>query len=261
VPPPPPSPPPPPPPRRRRRFRRPWVAAGLALCAAGTAALAALALTRATPAWWRPIDPADPATIDAAQAVEHAVVRQLSALRPAASPPATPDASWRSETWSVSLSQADANAWLAARLPRWLESREKRVLWPAGVREVRVGFGDGVVRLGVRLAADGREQIAVAHVAPDLRADGSLWLPASWFSIGRLPVPGAWALGGADPGDYLPADLARLPQVRRLADVLGGAAPLVNAAVIRLEDGRRVRLLRIAAREGRLELTCRTEKR
>lgn len=227
---------------------------------AGMSLLAALGvmLARATPSWWRPADPDAPATRLAAEALEHGVVNQIHAWRPRAA--ASGGEAWRSEPWTVSLSEVDANAWLAASLPKWLANLEKPARLPPELSELQVAFASGVVRIGGRIAHAGADHTLSASVRPEIRADGSLWMAATWVRLGRMPVPASWLLERAmDEGSELGAAAFRTAEGRAAARVLAGLEPASRLPELRLADGRRVRLLRIEAREDQLWLTCRTE--
>ena len=53
--------------------------------------------------------------------------------------------------------------------------------------------------------------------------------------------------------------LSPRPEFRALVGALTGEAPLFLEPVVELSGGRRVRLLGVRARQGYLEITCRTE--
>jgi hypothetical protein len=230
---------------------------------AGISLLAALGvlLARSTPSWWRPADPDAPGTRLAAEALEHGVVNQVHAWRPRAGA-AGGGGAWRSEPWTVSLSEGDANAWLAASLPKWLANLDKPARLPPELSELQVAFASGVVRIGGRIAHAGAGHTLSASVRPEIRADGSLWLAATWVRLGRMPVPASWLLERAmDDASELGGAALRSREGRAAARVLAGMEPAAREPELRLADGRRVRLLRIEAREDQLWLTCRTEGR
>ena len=96
---------------------------------------------------------------------------------------------------------------------------------------------------------------------PQIREDGSLWMPARWVSVGRLAVPGDWVIDHADRrrDQFIPEDLKDLPETAAMFRAFAGEAPIATDAVVTLGDGRVVRLLEMRPADGRLELTCRTE--
>ncbi len=262
--------------RRRGRRRRLAILLGLLACFIATPLLVALGLSRATPAWWTRVQTLAPDAASQAESLEAAAMAQASLVRPGA----TTDGRWRSEPWSVSLSEADANAWLGERLPRWVESRGDEVRWPRPVRAVRVAFHEDSIWLGALVldaAADGNaaasigpardpqdQPASVLSVALTPRMDdaGQLWLAAGSVGVGRLTLPPGtlrWAQHHPRASPLLPTTLADQPELAALLDVLRGATPASIEPSLGLGDGRRVRLLNIKAREGRLELTCQTE--
>lgn len=238
-------------PKARRRLLA--LAACLALTVAG-ALLAALLLAGAAPDW-APAGPAPGAP--SAEAFEHAVVRQLTAVReedPSRSPPAaTPgDPAWASLPWSVSLHDDDLRAWLSHRLEPWAVSRGLLSGWPANLSHPVVVCEDGVLHVAVRLGGpEGR----LAHISciPRIAADGSLWLTPTAAGVGRLRLPPEWVLRDGLIGKSTDA------QTTRLLECLRGERPLVDHAVIPLEGRRLVRILDLSPRRGRLEVRCRTE--
>lgn len=245
------------------RQRHRWlIATGVVTIAlVSVAALCAYSLTRGVPPWWRQVRKDDHAT---AEAVEHGVINQLSHVRPT-DKEFTPreGQSWQSEEWSVSIKASDANAWLNARLPRWLANREPPVKWPDEISELQVEFDDGRIWIGARLTKGDRQQVLAASLRPELREDGSLWIPADGLELGALPIPQSWVLDRIRDarGELFPESVSELPEARDMFDAFAGKKAIVTEAIVRLEGGRRVRLLKFAARNGRLDMTFRTEKR
>ncbi len=248
-------------------LRRLRAGAFLALAAIAGALVLAVAvgmyLARGTPAWW---PKASVGSDDDAQSLENAVVAQLSAIRPT-DPAATasegdgPAVPWRSESWTVALSEADANAWLRARLKVWLANRNPPVRWPREIEDVRVRFFDGGVHVGASLIDDGTRRVVSATIAPDLRVDGTIWAPARGVDVGALPMPPGIVLGWVrDTTDHLiPGGVRQIPELPVMLDAFAGSRPMFRDAAIRVDSGRRVRLLSLRARSGWVEITCRTE--
>lgn len=240
--------------RALRSARRRLVAAGLVLAALATAlAIVGFLLARAAPRWWRARG-TDEAVV--AQAVENGLFNHMTAVRPRGKDAAD---HWVSEPWSVSIDAADANAWIAERLPGWLANRKVPVAWPREVREVQVEFAPGVIRVGTRIGTH-RDQYVTLDLRPEIAADGSLWLRAEGVGIGDLPVPAGLAMGWVrDSGREMFGEAGAAVGVVGVVDALEGGHALVNDAVVRIDGGRRVRLLAVVPREGRVEIVCRTE--
>lgn len=248
--------------RIRRPRRRTFIAAGLTIVGLATlSAPIALVLSHAAPAWWRSVDTLDARTIERAEALENGVLYHLQQSRGEGSAP-----------WRAAVHAADANAWLNTRLPKW--ARNQNIAWPPRVKEIQVHFDAGRMYLGVRLRDESRDQYLTAAVEPRIDPEGSMWLHAHTVSIGRLTLPASWILpglsqrlgSGAGPrakarGEIIPEDLATLPETRELLRALNGEIPIARAPIIRLVDGRRVRLLEIIPRNGRLELSAVTQGR
>jgi hypothetical protein len=80
-------------------------------------------------------------------------------------------------------------------------------------------------------------------------------------SLGRLDIPGPWVIRAvrAQAEHYIPQRLRDLPETRSLFKAFQGESAIVNNAVFKLGDGRRVRVLDIQPKDGVLAITCRTE--
>lgn len=242
--------------RRRRLITGLAGAAVLVLC---SAVLSGLLLARAAPVWWVPVDTNDPAVRRLAEKVENQVVSAGHKFRGAVR--ANADGTTATgDDWSFVLSVAEANAWLNVRLPRWLSNREDAVKWPAELTQMQVMFDGQRVRVGVMATrGEGTPQVLAAVLEPRLR-DGALWLTAERFSVGRLPIPAGWVLAGVrEHRDMVPSGVREMPETDLLLAALAGERPVLQEAVVRLGDGRRVRLLGIEAAGGKLEVRCRTE--
>lgn len=246
-----------------RRLRRLFlISATIVISVVAVLVLLGISLTNARPLWWRSVNAGDPKTIALAEEIESAVTRQLSLHRETdTSPIAAGGPRWRSREWSVSISASDANAWLNARLPRWLANRADEIRWPREIAEVQVDFDNGKIAVGARVVASGREQVLSATLVPEIHADGSLWTSATWLHAGQLPVPASWIIARLlDPArSVLPEEIRDIPEARDMFEAFDGRGALITTPVVKLGDGRRVRLLKVRPRDGRLEMTCRTE--
>lgn len=239
------------------------------MAAMATPLFAGYLLSRATPGWWTRVEhsaPGEPGSVPAdwptrAAEVENAVVAQLSLVRAGVR---RADGTWRSEPWSVSISEEDASAWLATRLPRWVENREGESAWPPQVSQVRVAFSDGRIIAGAMLRNDGdMAQVMGVEVRPYVDEAGALRVPATRVRIGRVALPASWLFSAitSRAGDFIPRESLESPTAKVVTQALRGESVLTRNAVIRLEDGRRVRVLGMVPRNGRLELTFQTEGR
>jgi len=166
-----------------------------------------------TPAWWSPIPRTDAAAAERGAQVEQALVSEFTRVRTDA------------PEWSIRIDQRDANAWLATRLPAWLESRGLPQAGP-----VQALMGPGWMRVGVELP-----QAIVWWQASPVPQAGGWTLQALRMGAGRLPLPGFGA--------------ATFPGLDQ-ASVEGP---------IRLADGRQVRVLDLEVLPGEVRLRLRTE--
>lgn len=245
-----------------RRFSRRilWIAF-IALLVPLTVVLLLIVLSRSSPDWWSPVDPRLPATRAQAEVVENSFLSQVSLVRPSA-PSLTPDQPdlWSSEDWRMSLKAADANAWLAARLPRWL-ANQLRAADASVVPLAQVRFLEDRVSLAFELTHSGRRQIVAFSFTPVIDDDGALWAREPSVSAGRVTLPAAWSQTFIDlRSSPLTRSISDRDVVERLSSILSEAEPLLPDASITLDDGRRVRLLELSPQPDRLIIRCRTEK-
>ncbi len=200
-----------------------------------------------TPAWWPGVDPGSPEVIAEAEKLERAFANQVSLVR---EPTDAEGADWR-----VRISQKSANAWLAVRLRSWVESEGGR--WPSDIESVRVGFVGRKVTLGARVAGAAGSSVLWVTLTPEVRQDGSVWLRAHGARVGGVPVPGSWVLSGLEREVEKHAPGAT--ESVSLRAVLAGEAPLMVEPVVRLPDGRRVRIVELAAGADGVAMSMRTE--
>ena len=239
------------------------MAIGLGLAIAVTLGWLLIAsLLRAAPPWWRQVRVSEAQTQQIAQEVENSVVTLLHLSREGAASSSGSDGRsegglWRSEPWGVSIPASDANAWINARLPRWLETSGSDLRLPPEFRDAQVEFDDGRVWIGVAYRgseAEGTSRVLSAGFVPSFDASGMLGLRLERVSIGRLPISRGMlheVVERLDAG----SDPEVLGAVRALlAGERVGVSPVLD-----LEDGRRVRITGLRARGGRLEVTCVTE--
>lgn len=210
-------------------------------------------LANQKPDWWQPVKASEPSVDRTARAVENSVTDQLHRARPAPAKGVEP------ATWVISVKDAEANAWLAARLKEWLLNRNDSLSWPVGASEPQVSFQDGVVTLGLEFNdAKSAGRVVSAGLSPRIDAEG-LWLRLETFSIGRLPLPGSMVAEGASMLESrLPPGMKENPDTGAFIEALGGKRPLVREAIMKLSDGRRIQIMRITPRPGVIEIECKT---
>jgi len=244
---------------RRRRIRRLFVAAGLSLVAGACGlVMFGAALSRATPSWWRSFPREDPALASLARRVENSVQTEVFQNRASH----REDGLLRSDPWSIRLSAEEASAWLAVRLPMWMANQKEKFRWPRELEEVQVDFAEGTLTFGARLDAARGARVLTATVWPHLDEQGRLFLPAKRVNVGRLAVPASWVLEHARgaAARCIPANLRDLPETEALVRAFEGDHALIETAVFKLGDGRRVRVLSFSLDGGMLQITCQTER-
>lgn len=213
-------------------------------------------LARSTPGWWTDPPGTEAQVEQAAQELRNGVINQVHLARESADD-LRPGEPWRSDEWRVALKGDDVNAWLEEELPRWLANQDRAGQWPAEVKDVRVAFEPGLAVIGARVNLEGVSTVVSMGVEPRLSESGELWIKARWVRLGRLPAPVAWV--GARLRPWL-EQAGAAGSGGQVLDVLEGQAPVLKDAALRLEDGRRVRLMDLEARPGELWVTARTEQ-
>ncbi len=202
----------------------------------GGALVLGVLLAGAALAWWppsqRPRLPSDP--VGRGEALEQAVAAAVTRVRASGS-----------ERWAVAVDTADLNAWLATRLPKWIEHDPGLAEFEPATR-LRLGAVDGalVVETPVGpalLGLVGTLHLPVAVVERDGAA--SLGISVGRAAVGRLPLPGIDRLDGL--GDRARDAVARLG-ARREGLRFG------------LADGRSVEVHAIECAAGRVVVECST---
>lgn len=250
--------------RRLPRKRSLLIGCGLFLAGVVTGGvLVAGWLADQRPGWWEPIDATNPHTVAIADAVENGAVDLLSQVRPSVE--RTPGV-LTSDPWTVKLTPEDVNAWIAVRMPMWIRNQSEKFRWPSEVAQLQVDFREDDIVLGVRAQSHGVERYLWVTLDPTIDEEGALWLKATWVHVGRLSLPAAWflpeeAVTTTSVTKNIPDDIRSLPATGTLLAALNGAGPVAKNPTVRLADGRRVRIVGVAAEDGALYVTCRTEIR
>jgi len=232
----------------KRAIRRILRVAAVLFALLAAAVVLVLALTLSTPTWYTPPPPTAPTTIALADKLEQAAVSQLTQVRPA-DPAPTTSPKYRSDAWSVSISQDDANAWLAVRLPAWLASRQTTM--PGLISQPFIRFDDGAATIAA--AYEGTPRLILGQrIAANIDEAGDLHIALGATHAGRMTAPGSLLSIGA-VRDMLTN--LKGANVKLTDDTLTFTQP-----TLRLDDGRFVRVLGLWVKDGRLEVMCRTEK-
>lgn len=197
------------------------VAAGLVL--------AAVVLALLPPAQTAKL-PSDP--VARGEAFEQALAAALTKVRPAG------------EDWAVAIDPADVNAWLATRLPKWIEHDPSLASF-RGATALRIASTDGALRVEDRIAGDWLMLSLPIEVAIET---GRLRIGFGMARLGRLPVPGV----GTALAESVSAELEGLDLDARAPELPLADGRAVEVREISCEDGRvALRLAtRAAARSG-----------
>jgi hypothetical protein len=205
------------------------------------------------PSWYQPPTAGEEHANELAAAVELRLAEELHKIRQ------------EEPVWAVRIREEQINAWLATRMPKWLE-HERGVRWPAVLGSPQVRLEDGRMSVAVPIAVVAAEgepavlgdlagRIVTLVIQPYLE-DGELRLTLSDIRIGRLPVPG-------DPiekvrkavGDRLD-DRVDGDVVRLLVELLLGETGIEPVA--RLVDNRQVIVREIYLRRGVMDVRAET---
>ncbi|UCD75799.1 MAG: hypothetical protein JSV91_02555 [Phycisphaerales bacterium] len=198
--------------------------------------------TRMDPSWYRPPDPGQVQVQNSAQGMEMRLMEEAHQIRPV------------EEDWTEEVEEAEANAWLAARLGDWLANRGRR--WPDELGLPQVKFEENLISVALDAGPHTGGRVITARVQPEM-VEGRLRFQLDGVGIGRVPVPG-------DPAEKLlelarrfgPDDSEGMEAISEIMDVLTGRTSV--DPVFELADGRRVRLRDLRSSDGRVGLTSRT---
>lgn len=217
--------------RRWFRWRR-TAAVGLVVFLLGVSVFSWMAWRRSwqTPEWWSPL-PSGIEVARSAEQFEQRVINEGHRVR------------GLEDSWDLVIDEAGANGWLSTRLMDWMRSQVPPVSLGEGVRTVRVMFRAGVIYAAAEL--DGGRIVTVG-VSPKVDERGRLVLTIRSASVGRLGLPAAWAARALSPGS----------KGGGLRAEGGGFA--VDEPVLKLADGRRVRMVGLDVKEESLLLRFKT---
>ncbi len=237
-------------PKRSPRISAIAAAAVLIMIAAATvAALRASSLAGQQPTWWREAPIAhspehEEATLNLAEQVERGLLTLVHNQQPA------------DGAWTVEITEEQANAWLNAKLPKWLANRS--IEWPDQLNELQVNFEPEQISVGARLTTNENEHIVAATVEASIDDAHAFWLRIAATQAGRLDLPRGWTIAALR--EWLPDSIRNKDSAVAALSALEGAAPLFPDAAFTLEDGRRIELLTITPEQDRLLLSLRTQR-
>jgi len=195
------------------------------------------------PEWWAEIDTEAPETIATSRDVENWAISTMTQGRTG------------NGLWAVTLTEEDANTWLAIRLPMWVISEHGK--WPDGIHRVRVRFADNRIIIGadIRDPDSPTPRVIAAALKLHFNDSGAVRAQIEWTQFNRLKLPGAAGVSRlrtwieeAGEADELAEQIASLLRGDMQADSLGW----------KLEDGRRITVHHLHVKDGEVKLTCST---
>lgn len=185
------------------------------------------------PVWFEPT--VNPTAEEAARGeyLENQLVTQFHKVRPE-----------ESARWTIDLDEEWMNAWLAARFPQWAASQNLQIA--DELSAVHVSITENEFRIGVSMAQALGGRIVSLASTPSIDENGQLVLTDSNLRLGRLNLPTDWlqSVGGLSQVNFAPAQAILVGQ------------PL--EPVVRLADGRQVRILAMELHPGRISLSLET---
>ncbi len=203
------------------------------------------------PAWYAPPNPTDARIVTLADDTEYRLLEQTQKIRDA------------EETWTFHITQAQINAWLAARLPRWIE-HDANMQWPQQIGTPQVLIERDGLRVAVPVtmgAIPGSQaspptqtRTVVATIAPAVAADGRLSLKLSSIALGKVWIPGAPLTRLVDAVREASPEFLDHPQVQETIAVLAGQQTL--PAEYRLADGRHIRVKDVRMVDDAIEISA-----
>lgn len=192
-------------------------------------------LSHEAPEWWAPIEPT-PYAENLGKNLETTLVNASHEVRPENQP-----------VWKVRIDEEAINAWLATRLPRWIENQSQSLAPIARLSEANVDMTDnGEIRMGGRFGEKGAPLSVV--VLPHLDEEGNLVIDPRAASIGRIPVP-------------VPALVAELEDAlkRSLTGPESSDLRPIEPVIPLGDENRRLRLIEFDVDAEAITLTWRTE--
>ena len=225
-----------------RRLRR---AALVLLLIVIVAAVAIWRLTWIAPAWYAPPAASDAQAATLADKVETRVLEEAQKIRES---PA--------DRWTVRVRQEQINAWLCFKLRKWIEY-DRGGSWPQqlGTPQVRIEPDGLSIAMPIARDAKASARTLVARLKPRIDR-GALALELDRVALGRISLPGEPLANLLETlSDAVPqaTDDATLKSVLDLIAQRTQIDP-----VIRLSDGRHVRLIDLRLGEGFIDITAQT---
>lgn len=200
-------------------------------------------MTTLPPSWYTPLDGDDPVVMSVGEQTEMRLVEAFQLIREP------------NQLWRVRMDEGAVNAWIASRLPEWMEGQFEAQL-PKRLRQPQVNFVPGEIEVATWYGEGDSVSCVVAGFEPEVR-DGVLFLRVSSVGLGRVSIPG-------DPMarvvEYLRTLIPESQIDQEMADqaVATMKGQQGFSSVVPLFDGREVTIKEVTVEEGRLVLTAET---
>ena len=201
-------------------------------------------LTTLPPSWYQPLAGDDPVVKRAGELGEMQLVEAFQLIREP------------NELWRIRIDEAVVNAWIAARLPDWMEGQfEAR--FPESVNQPQLNFVPDEIQLATWFGNTDSPSCVVAGFEPEVR-DGELFLRVSSVGLGRISIPG-------DPMarviQYLRSAIPEAELDQEMADqaIATMQGQQGFSSMVPLFDGRHVLIRDVVVEDGSLLLTAETQ--
>lgn len=200
-------------------------------------------LSWAAPAWYAPPNPHDETVLALADTVEYRLVEEAQKVRPASS-----------ELWTLRVRQEHINAWLSARLQKWI-AHDHDLEWPAQLGTPQVRIEPAGISLALPIGEGTHRRTLLARFTTVMN-DGIIRVTVDRVALGRVAMPGEplsnllSALSKAAP------DAFNNTQIKSLIDALSHDSQI--NPILELPDGRRIQLLDVRLNERWIDLTATT---
>ena len=226
--------------RRRARVRQ-FILTCIVLALFG--AIALWILMRTAPAWYAPPDPLDANVAAIADEFEYRIVEEMQKIRVG-----------EAQFWVLRLNESQMNAWLAARLPRWIANRTSpQCPNELGTPQVRIEATE--MSVAMPLSSGRAARVLVVHFTPRVE-NGLLRVEVNSIGMGRIGLPGEPLANLVEKLESVWPQSARDPQIQQGKDALSGRQAI--EPILRLEDGRRIRIVGMVLADGEIKITAQT---
>ncbi len=215
----------------------------LVCCVPLIAVLVVWYLTTLPPTWYEPLPGDDPRVMQAGEQAEMQIVEAFQLIREPG------------QLWRLRIDEAVLNAWIASRLPEWMEGQFD-ARFPESLRQPQLHFVSGEIQLATWYGPGPSPSCVFAGFEPEVR-DGTLFLRVSRVGLGRVSIPGnpmARVVG------YLRSLIPESQIDQEMADQAIATMKGLQgfSSVVPLFDGRTVRIKEVQVNDGNLLLTAET---